>query len=459
MAVVAAGGVRPRAERSSRAVRRSDGSVVPARAPRAGARGRCGLRVRAHGSDALVIEEPEATGVRGGPGSWADRRRARPARRPTRATCGSSGSRRSGPPGVWLGFDDNFPLGTQGPEDGDDRATRRARTQESGRGRAADLAGGDARRARGSADRAVRATGGGDDGADRSASGLLAAPDTPGARRRSVPRRDRAEGDGAGSRRPHAAGLHARPGRMDRGRGPLGAPTGLDRLQRRAIAACAGAPAVAFHGHLWFQLSGAREAEPGGGREVVGASAGELDDGFSVPGMGLWLDPRRHVPFAFASDAFGEAYGRGDRDAGDGALPAPAPDQAVVPSLAVPSHVRAGEGDVALWPAGCSPARPSSRCATAAGRCSTSGGSCPSRSGSASRSTRRVRTSWLIDCPVGIAPQACARRADTMTAIRKWAERVLERSEVRRSWRSLWRRRRRSSRSSRRWAPRCACTG
>ena len=130
MAVVAAGGVR-REPSFVREVRRSDGSVVPLERP-------APVRVVDEASAYVltdlmrsVIEEPEATAYAA----------AGKLGRPAAGKTGTSTDARDAwfvgftpqwVAGVWLGFDDNFPLGAQGPDDGDDRSTHRPRNQESG---------------------------------------------------------------------------------------------------------------------------------------------------------------------------------------------------------------------------------------------------------------------------------------------------------------------------------------
>lgn len=130
MAVVAAGGVR-REPTFVREVRRPDGSTVPLERPAA----RQAVEpAAAHVlADLLrsVIEEPAATGHAA----------AGELGRPAAGKTGTSTAARDAwfvgftpqwVAGVWVGFDDNQPLGAAGPEDGDERTERRPRAQESG---------------------------------------------------------------------------------------------------------------------------------------------------------------------------------------------------------------------------------------------------------------------------------------------------------------------------------------
>ncbi|MBN1772972.1 MAG: hypothetical protein JXB32_17010, partial [Deltaproteobacteria bacterium] len=157
------------------------------------------------------------------------------------------------------------------------------------------------------------------------------------------------------------------------------------------------------------------------------------DEGFHVPGTGLWLDARRSVAvaFAFASDGYGEA--RAERIVATPETVRFLKRRRSRPSF-LPSPVRRpfalGEADVTLLPAGTMP-------------------------GAAQLLVRRHGTSLLyfrrvlpepvglgepletpaaqvvlVDAPGGAAAQACARRADTLDAIRKWVEAVLEHSEI-----------------------------
>ncbi len=155
------------------------------------------------------------------------------------------------------------------------------------------------------------------------------------------------------------------------------------------------------------------------------------DDGFSIPGMGLWLDPRRHVPLAFASDAFGEAYA---------ARLIATPETVrflrrhrTKPSF-LPSPYRRsfalGEADVTLWPAGVVPGSAQLALRYRGGTLLYFRRVLPEPVGLGEPLDAPRADAVLIDSPVGLAPQACARRADTMAAVRKWAERVLERNEV-----------------------------
>jgi len=130
MAVVAAGGLR-REPTFLREVRRPDGAVVPLERP-------APVRVVDEGSayvlaDLLrsVIEEPQATG-HAAAGALG---------RPAAGKTGTSTAARDAwfvgftpqwVAGVWVGFDDNQPLGAEGQEDGDGRTVRRPQNQESG---------------------------------------------------------------------------------------------------------------------------------------------------------------------------------------------------------------------------------------------------------------------------------------------------------------------------------------
>jgi penicillin-binding protein 1A len=130
LAVVAAGGVR-REPTFVREVRRPDGSLVLLERPAAQ---QVVDPAAAHVlADMLrsVIEDPAATG-HAAAGALG---------RPAAGKTGTSTAARDAwfvgftpqwVAGVWVGFDDNHPLGAEGPEDGDERAERRARTQESG---------------------------------------------------------------------------------------------------------------------------------------------------------------------------------------------------------------------------------------------------------------------------------------------------------------------------------------
>jgi penicillin-binding protein 1A len=130
MAVVAAGGVR-RPPLFVREIRRADGSLAPLDRP-------VEARVVSAASayvltDLLrsVIEDPDGTG----------RAAAGVLGRPAAGKTGTSSEARDAwfigftpqwVAGVWVGFDDNLPLGAQGPEDDGDRPPPRARNLESG---------------------------------------------------------------------------------------------------------------------------------------------------------------------------------------------------------------------------------------------------------------------------------------------------------------------------------------
>jgi hypothetical protein len=155
------------------------------------------------------------------------------------------------------------------------------------------------------------------------------------------------------------------------------------------------------------------------------------DEGLSIPGMGLWLDPRRHVPFAFASDAFGEAYA--DRLIATPETVRFLRRHRTKPSF-LPSPVRRsfalGEGDLTLWPAGVLPGSAQLALRYRGGTLLYFRRILPEPVGLGDTLDAPRADAVLIDSPAGAAPQACARRADTMAAIRTWAERVLERNEV-----------------------------
>lgn len=127
MAVVAGGGVR-REPTFVREVRRPDGSLVPFERPAAQQAVDPGAAHVLADMLRSVIEEPGATGHAA----------AGELGRPAAGKTGTSTAARDAwfvgftpqwVAGVWVGFDDNHPLGAEGPEDGEER---RPRTQESG---------------------------------------------------------------------------------------------------------------------------------------------------------------------------------------------------------------------------------------------------------------------------------------------------------------------------------------
>jgi len=154
------------------------------------------------------------------------------------------------------------------------------------------------------------------------------------------------------------------------------------------------------------------------------------DDGFHLPGTGLWLDARRPVALAFASDAYGDA--RGERIVATPETVRFLRRRRSRPSF-LASPVRRsfaiGEADLMLLPAGTMPGA-----AQLLVR----------RRGTALLYLRRVlpepvglgepletpaAEAVLVDAPGGAAA-ACTRRAATLEAIRAWVEATLERSEI-----------------------------
>lgn len=155
------------------------------------------------------------------------------------------------------------------------------------------------------------------------------------------------------------------------------------------------------------------------------------DDGFHLPGTGLWLDARRPVALAFASDGYGDA--RGARIVATPETVRFLRRRRSRPSF-LASPVRRpfaiGEADLTLLPAGTMPGA-----AQLLAR----------RRGTALLYLRRVlpepiglgeplespaAEAVLVDAPGGAAAPACTRRAETLEAIRAWVEATLERSEI-----------------------------
>lgn len=167
-----------------------------------------------------------------------------------------------------------------------------------------------------------------------------------------------------------------------------------------------------------------------GGRNGGGDLA-TWDDGFRLPGTALWLDARRSVALAFASDAYGDA--RGERIVATPETVRFLRRRRSRPTF-LASPVRRtfaiGEADVTLLPSGTMPGA-----AQLLVR----------RRGTALLYFRRILPEpiglgeplespptdvVLVDAPVVAAAEAGMGRAATLDSIRAWVEAVLERSEI-----------------------------
>jgi len=167
----------------------------------------------------------------------------------------------------------------------------------------------------------------------------------------------------------------------------------------------------------------------GGEHEARGVAT--WDEGFHLPGTGLWLDARKPVAFAFGSDGFGEA--RGDRIVATPETVRFLKRRRSKPSF-LPSPVRRpfalGEADVTLLPAGTMPGAAQLLVRWRGTTVLYFRRVLPESVGLGEPLEAPAANAVLVDAPGGLAPQACVRRADTLESIRKWVEAVLERSEI-----------------------------
>jgi hypothetical protein len=165
--------------------------------------------------------------------------------------------------------------------------------------------------------------------------------------------------------------------------------------------------------------------------DVNARSLATWDEGFHLPGTGLWLDARHHVPFAFASDGFGEAHA--DRIVATPDTVRFLKRRRAHPSF-LPSPIRRpfalGEADVTLLPAGTMPGAAQLLVRRHGTTLLYVRRVLPEPVGLGEPLETPAANAVLVDAPGVPAPLACVRRADTLEAIRKWVEAVLERSEI-----------------------------
>ncbi|MBI5500470.1 MAG: hypothetical protein HY907_09515 [Deltaproteobacteria bacterium] len=155
------------------------------------------------------------------------------------------------------------------------------------------------------------------------------------------------------------------------------------------------------------------------------------DDGFLIHPLGLHLDPRRRAPLGFASDGFGDARARR-------LIATPETVRFLRRWRSAPSFLpspygrsfQLGQSELRLVPAGALPGAAQLEIRWRGATLLYARRILPEPEGLGGAAEAPRADVVLLDAPPAPAPQACARRADTVAAIRAWAERVAQRNGI-----------------------------
>ncbi|MBI5486761.1 MAG: hypothetical protein HY905_05475 [Deltaproteobacteria bacterium] len=155
------------------------------------------------------------------------------------------------------------------------------------------------------------------------------------------------------------------------------------------------------------------------------------DDGFLLHPLGLHLDPRRRKPLGFASDAFREALAHR-------LIATPETVRFLRRWRSAPSFlpspygrsVQLGQSELRLVPSGALPGAAQLELRYRGATLLYARRILPEPEGLGGSAEAPRADVVLLDAPPAPAPQACARRADTVAAIRAWAERVAQRNGI-----------------------------